>query len=209
MKYNVGVVGIGVVGKEMIRVLNQRKFPVQSLRVFATRERTEEIDGKKYKIEIADENSFKGMHVVFFAGTEGEKGASKTLGWKAVEQGAFVIDNGDDFRMDARVPLVVPEVNPHHLSKDKKFIANPNCSTIQMVVALAPLHAYGKIKRVIVSTYQSVSGTGKSALKELHAQSKSILEGVGDDVYELVKLGDKKVDKQAYPHPIAFNRPAG
>jgi len=191
-KYNVGIVGIGLVGAEMLKVLSQRKFPAKSVRVFATRERIEKIDGKKYKVEVAGDNSFCGLDVVLFAGTEGARGASQKFGWKAVESGAFVIDNGDDYRMDSRVALVVPEVNPEDLSKEKKFIANPNCSTIQMVVGLAPLHRAAGIKRIVVSTYQSVSGTGRAAVEELSVQTQDIIKN--------------KIPKiNVYPHRIAFN----
>ncbi len=191
-KYKLGLVGIGLVGSEMVKVLKERKFPMESLRIFATRERIEEIEGDKYFIEVAKEDSFNGLDIVLFAGTEGAKGASKQFGWKAVEQGAYVIDNGDDFRMDPRVPLIVPEVNPYDLQKDKKFIANPNCSTIQMVVALYPLHKYAKIKRIVVTTYQSVSGTGRLAIQELSQQVKDILE-------------NKEPNVSVYPHRISFN----
>jgi len=191
-KYKVGIVGIGLVGSEMVKVLKERNFPIEHLRIFATRERTEEIAGEKYSVEVAKHDSFKGLDIVLFAGTEGEKGASRQFGWKAVEEGAYVIDNGDDFRMDPRVPLVVPEVNSHHLDKNKKFISNPNCSTIQMVVALYPLHKYAKIKRIVVSTYQSVSGTGRSAIQELSQQVKDIIE-------------NKEPKVSVYPHRIAFN----
>ncbi|MFN3967223.1 MAG: aspartate-semialdehyde dehydrogenase, partial [Endomicrobiia bacterium] len=191
-KYKIGIIGIGLVGSEMVKVLRERNFPIEHLRIFATRERTEEIAGEKYFVEVPKDDSFNGLDIVFFAGTEGEKGASKQFGWKAVQQGAYVIDNGDDFRMDPRVPLIVPEVNPHHLEKDKKFIANPNCSTIQMVVALAPLHRYAKIKRIVVSTYQSVSGTGRAAIQELSQQVKDIIE-------------NKEPQVSVYPHRIAFN----
>ncbi|MDI6641553.1 MAG: aspartate-semialdehyde dehydrogenase [Elusimicrobiota bacterium] len=203
-KYHVGVVGIGLVGGEMVKVLKERNFPASSIRVFATRERVEEIAGQKYQVEVVTDEVFKDLDLAFFAGTEGAKGSSQLYGWKAVNLGACVIDNGDDFRMDPRVPLVVPEVNPHHLSKEKKFIANPNCSTIQMVVALAPLHKYFKIKRIVVATYQSVSGTGRQAINELYNQSKEIINSI------LVPLNPTTLQSynsttNVYPHRIAFN----
>lgn len=197
-KYRIGVVGIGLVGREMIKVLKERNFPIESIRVFATRERTEEIAGEKYTVEIATEESFNDLDIVFFAGTEGEKGASRLYGWKAVKSGCWVIDNGDDFRMDPRVPLVVPEVNSHHLSKEKKFISNPNCSTIQMVVALSPLHKKAKIKRIVVSTYQSVSGTGRAAINELFNQTKNLIN-------KTEKTSISNSTNNIYPYRIAFN----
>lgn len=168
--YNVAVVGAGAVGEEMIRVLRQRNFPMESLRVMARSARKQVIDGIEVDVIPTTEEAFDGIDIAFFAGTEGEKGASQLYGWEAVRRGAVVIDNGDDWRMDPRVPLVVPEVNPEALDKHQGLIANPNCSTIQMVVALAPLHKKAKMKRVVVSTYQSVSGTGSAAIKELKQQ---------------------------------------
>jgi len=132
------------------------------------------------------------VDIAFFAGTEGEKGASKLFGWEAVKMGCTVIDNGADFRMDERVPLVIPEVNPHHLKKHQGFIANPNCSTIQMVVVLNPLHIEFGLKRVIVSTYQAVSGTGKKAVEELEKQVNSYVKG-------------EKILNEVYPYQIFGN----
>ncbi|MHB0878910.1 MAG: aspartate-semialdehyde dehydrogenase [Anaerolineae bacterium] len=191
-EFKVALVGIGLVGTEIVRVLRERSFPLSELRVVATRERSEDIDGNYYDVVTASPDVFDGIDVAFFAGTEGSRGASREWGWVAAEKGAVVIDNGDDFRMDERVPLVVPEVNPEALRGHRGFVANPNCSTIQMVMALAPLHRVAKIKRVIVSTYQAVSGTGKSAVDELMSQVAITMRG-------------EAVEPLVYPHPIAFN----
>jgi aspartate-semialdehyde dehydrogenase len=191
-KYNVAVVGIGLVGQEIINVLNERNFPCKEIKILARSARTENISGKDYKVVEASADEFKGVDIAIFAGTEGSKGASKLYGWEAVKRGAVVIDNGDDFRMDPRVPLVVPEVNPGALKEHKGFIANPNCSTIQMVVALGPLHKKYGIKRVVVSTYQAVSGTGRAAKQELEQQVRQFVEGV-------------KLTAEQYPHQIFSN----
>jgi len=191
-KYNVCVVGAGMVGKKMVEILLERNFPINYLKVCATREREEEIAGRYFKIEETKIESFKDIDIAFFAGTEGEKGASKLFGWEAVKMGCIVIDNGADFRMDERVPLVVPEVNPHHLKNHKGFIANPNCSTIQMVVVLHPLHLEFGLKRVIASTYQAVSGTGKKAVEELEKQVNSYVKG-------------EKIVNEVYPYQIFGN----
>lgn len=191
-RYNVAVVGAGIVGKKMVEILLERKFPIAKLEVFATRERQETICGKSFRVKQVDESSFNGMDFAFFAGTEGEKGASHTFGWKAVEKGSIVIDNGGDFRMHPDVPLVVPEINPHHLTKHKGFIANPNCSTIIMLMAVAPLHKTYRAKNIIVSTYQSVSGTGTRAVDELEMQ-----------VHQYVNK--QKITNQVYPNRILFN----
>lgn len=191
-KFNVAVVGVGVVGAEMLRILRERDFPAKDIKVLATRSRTEEIGGCQYQVEPTTVESFKGVDIAFFAGTEGAKGASRQFGWPAVEKGAIVIDNGDDYRLDPRVPLVIPEVNAEHLKRHQGFISSPNCSTIQLVIALAPLHRRARIKRVIVSSYQSVSGTGRAAIEELEAQMRAIVE-------------KKEAKAEVYPHKIAFN----
>ncbi|MGQ9553009.1 MAG: aspartate-semialdehyde dehydrogenase [Anaerolineae bacterium] len=191
-KYKVALVGIGLVGTEIVRVLREREFPMSELRIIATRERDEEIDGQTYSVQSASPDCFDGIDIALFAGTEGARGASHEWGWQAVERGAVVIDNGDDFRMDPRVPLVVPEVNAEALRSQQGFIANPNCSTIQMVVALAPLHRVARIKRIVVSTYQAVSGTGKAAVDELMEQTVHVLRG-------------EEAQPRVYPHPISFN----
>jgi len=191
-KYNVAVVGIGIVGSEIIKVLQKRDFPAKDIKVIASRKRVECIDKVDYSVEPASVEAFDGIDIALFAGTEGAKGASRLYGWEAVKKGAVVIDNGQDFRMDPRVPLVVPEVNPEDLKRHQGFVSNPNCSTIQMVMAMAPLNKLAKINRVIVSTYQAVSGTGKKAVQELENQVINVPEG-------------KKASCEAYPFQIYSN----
>ena len=191
-KFNVAVVGVGVVGAEIVKILRERNFPIREMKILATRARTEKIGDHEYEVEPTKIASFQDIDIAFFAGTEGAKGASRQFGWQAVEKGVTVIDNGDDYRLDPRVPLVIPEVNPDHLKNHPGFVSSPNCSTIQLVMALAPLHGRAKIKRLIVSSYQSVSGTGRSAMEELQSQTRAIVKG-------------EKVSREVYPHQIAFN----
>jgi aspartate-semialdehyde dehydrogenase len=176
----------------MIRVLRKRQFPVKSLTILARSERTETIDGVEYPVKVAAPEAFAGMDFAFFAGTEGAKGASQTLGWEAVKRGCIVIDNGDDFRMDARVPLVIPEINPEALKSHQGFIANPNCSTIIALMALAPLHRAAGLRRLVASTYQAVSGTGAPAVRELEQQARAWAAG-------------QTLTHEVYPHNILFN----
>ena len=190
--YTVAVVGIGAVGTEMLKVLHERQFPAERIRVLARTAREEEIAGRTYQVEAASIEALDGVDIALFAGTEGARGASQQYGWAAVDKGAVVIDNGDDFRMDPRVPLVIPEVNPEHLRQHQGFIANPNCSTIQMVVALAPLHRAAGIRRIVAASYQAVSGTGRSAIAELKAQVDAVHDG-------------REPTAEVYPHQIAFN----
>ncbi len=182
--YNVAVVGAGAVGEEMLKVLRQRNFPIAELKVMARSARKQVLDGREFDIIPTTAEAFDGVDIAFFAGTEGEKGASTMFGWEAVARGAVVVDNGDDWRMDPRVPLVVPEVNADALEKHQGLVANPNCSTIQMVVALAPLHKKATMKRVVVSTYQSVSGSGGAAIRELEEQIKASVAGTEIPVKE-------------------------
>lgn len=193
-KYNVAVVGVGAVGIEMLRVLKERNFPVNILKVFARTARQIDVDNTVYQVEQVTSEGFDGIDIALFAGTEGEKGAAMAFAPEAVKRGAIVIDNGADFRMDADVPLVVPEVNPKDAKKYRKkgIIANPNCSTIQMVVALGPIHKVSKIKRIIVSTYQAASGAGSKAVEELFSQTQDFLSG-------------KQIVPQAFSKRIAFN----
>lgn len=176
-RFRVAVVGAGAVGQEMIRVLRQRGFPVEELRILARSERDLAVDGETYRVREARPESFEGIEIALFAGTEGEKGAALTLGPEAIRRGAVVIDNGSDRRMDEEVPLVVPEVNGADVEQHRGFIANPNCSTIQMVHALKPLLDLSPIRHIVVSTYQSVSGAGAPAIEELKAQVRSVASG--------------------------------
>jgi aspartate-semialdehyde dehydrogenase len=177
MLWNVAVVGAaGMVGTEMIRTLGQRGFPVNELRPLdvadvAGAEMT--FAGRTVVCREATEANFAGIDIALFsAGGD----ASLDLAPKAVRQGAVVIDNSSAWRMDSACPLVVPEVNPHDLAWHAGIIANPNCSTIQMVVALKPLHDRARIRRVVVSTYQAAAGAGKAGLDELTTQSREILD---------------------------------
>jgi aspartate-semialdehyde dehydrogenase len=192
-KLNVAIVGAtGLVGREFIKVLEQHRFPMASVRLYAS----SRSGGKKMfvnhqEIEVKEISAHGFNHVdvaLFSAGTE----VSLYYSPLAAQAGAVVIDNSAAFRMDPNVPLVVPEVNPEDIKQHQGIIANPNCSTIQMVVALYPLHKVNPIKRIIVDTYQAVSGSGAAAMEELTTQSKLVLEG-------------RSVVPHVYPHQIVFN----
>ncbi len=205
-KYNVAVVGAGVVGVEMLRVLRQRNFPVNELRVFARSARDIEVDGEKYSVKPISAEGFEGVDIALFAGTEGEKGAAVAFAPEAVKRGAVVIDNGADFRMNQDVPLVVPEVNAKDVKKHKGIIANPNCSTIQMVVALNPIHKKANIKRVIVTTLQASSGAGKGAVEQLKEEISLISQRGFNNVH--VKAANTSMPQQlaynVFPHIGSF-----
>ncbi|NLI28627.1 MAG: aspartate-semialdehyde dehydrogenase [Nitrospiraceae bacterium] len=192
-KYVVAVVGAtGAVGTEMIATLEQRNFPIEKLRLFASDRstgKTLQYKGQDIKVEALSETCFQGIDIALFSA-----GAERSKIWApvAAKSGCVVVDNSSEWRMDPTVPLVVPEVNPQDLSWHKGIIANPNCSTIQMVVALKPLHDAAKIKRVVVSTYQAVSGTGKKAMDELMQQTTEL-------------LNFRQPTIAVYPHQIAFN----
>ncbi|MBI1884104.1 MAG: aspartate-semialdehyde dehydrogenase [Chlamydiae bacterium] len=191
--YNVAVVGAtGAVGHEMIKVLEARKFPVKELKLFASARSSGKkmsFCGESLPVEELKSSSFKGIEIALFSAGAGR---SVEFAPHAVKSGAVVVDNSSAFRMDANVPLVVPEINPQDIKLHQGIIANPNCSTIQMVVAINPIHQVSRIKRVIVVTYQAVSGTGMKAIQELERQVKEW-------------VGGKKITHKVYPHPIAFN----
>lgn len=176
-KYNVAILGAtGAVGQEFLDLIEEHNFPFAELKLLASKRsagKKIQFMGKEYTVEEATDASFEGVDIALFAGGA----ASKTFAPAAVKAGAVVIDNSSAFRMDPEVPLVVPEVNPEAIASHKGIIANPNCSTIIMVMALKPLYDVSKIKRIVVSTYQAVSGGGKEAMAELEEQVKAINEG--------------------------------
>jgi len=191
--FNVAIVdATDIIGQEIIKVLEQRKFPVASIQLVVS----EHFSGVKLlfnhqRIEVrkAKPEVFRDIDIAFFsAGAD----ISRRLSPWAVEAGTVVIDNSTAFRMDPAVPLVVPEVNPEDIEQHKGIIASPNCSTIQMVVALYPLHRLNPIKRIVVSTYQAVSSSGAAAMQELANQSRLALEG-------------RRICPHVYSHQIAFN----
>jgi len=194
-KYKVAVVGAtGLVGGEMIRTLEQRNFPVGELTLLASeRSLGKELifRGKQYPVKVLNDDSFGGIEIgLFSAGGS----ISERFAPVAAREGCVVIDNTSAFRMDPDIPLVVPEVNPEEIAayRERGIIANPNCSTIQMVVALKPIHDAVGIRRIVVSTYQAVSGTGKEAVEELVVQTRALLS-----------MEEPRIE--VYPHRIAFN----
>ncbi|PIR20178.1 MAG: aspartate-semialdehyde dehydrogenase [Deltaproteobacteria bacterium CG11_big_fil_rev_8_21_14_0_20_47_16] len=191
----VAVVGAtGLVGEEMIRVLEERKFPVAKLVPLASERssgKSVEFNGKTWDVQTLSKDSFKGVDVALFSAGGN---VSADFCPVAAAAGAVAIDNSSAFRMEADIPLVVPEVNPQTLNKlpERRIIANPNCSTIQLVVVLKPIHDAAKIKRVVVSTYQSVSGAGKEAIEELSCSTRALYAG-------------EDLEPRVFAHRIAFN----
>jgi len=191
--YHVAVAGAtGAVGAEMIEVLEERKFPVAELHPLASSRSaggTVSFAGSELEVKTLGKDSFAGIDLVLFsAGAD----VSREFAPVAVQAGSVVIDNSAAWRMDAAVPLVVPEVNGGEAARHRGIIANPNCSTIQMVVALKPLHDQARIRRIVVTTFQSVSGTGKDAMDELMEECKAL-------------LSFQEPKPKVYPFPIAFN----
>ncbi len=191
--YRVAIVGAtGLVGQEFIRVLERRNFPIESIQFLASdRSAGKKLFFSHQEIEVKETvaESFKDIDIVLSsAGAE----ASRYFSPIAAQAGAVVVDNSSAYRMDPKVPLVVPEINPGDIGRHKGIIANPNCSTIQMVVALYPLHRVNPIKRIVVTTLQSVSGTGAAAVEELTVQARQVIDG-------------QATGPHIYPHQIAFN----
>jgi len=194
-EYHIAVAGAtGAVGNEMIRILEEQEFPVASLKLLASSRsvgKTLDFRGENLHVEELRDDSFEGVDIALFSAGAA---ASRQFAPAAAESGCVVIDNSSGWRMDPEVPLVVPEVNPHAVAdyRNKGIIANPNCSTIQMVVVLKPIYDAAGIERVVVSTYQAVSGTGKKAMDELTEQTRNLLTF-------------QEVTPEVYPHRIAFN----
>ena len=190
---NVGIVGAtGAVGQELLTLLHDRKFPFASLRLFASARsagKVVAVGGKKYKVEEAKPGVFADVDVAFFAAGGA---VTRALAPDAVKAGCLVIDKSSHYRMDPDVPLVIPEINPEGLRRHKGIIANPNCSTAVTLMALWPLHQAFGLKRYIAATYQSVSGTGAEAVRELDDQVRAYAKG-------------EPVVKKVYPYQIAFN----
>lgn len=191
--YRVAILGAtGLVGREFLKVLAERKFPLAELRLLASDRSAGSrlpFAGEELPVEEAMPESFRGIeYALFSAGTD----VSRALAPAAAVSGAVVVDNSAAWRMEPEVPLVVPEVNGADAFGHRGIIANPNCSTIQMVVALHPLHQVNPLRRVVVDTYQSVSGTGGPAVDELYAQTRALLAG-------------EPAAPEVYPHQIAFN----
>ena len=193
-KLTVAIMGAtGAVGQEMLRTLEERHFPCTTLKLLASERSVGKkfpFRGRLHPVELLTADSFSGVDIVL-ASAGGS--VSKEFAPKAAAAGAVVVDNTSAFRMDAGVPLVVPEVNADAMAAHKGIIANPNCSTAQMVVVLAPIHRKAGIKRLVISTYQSVSGTGQKAIEECLRQTRDLLAGA------------KSVECKVYPHQIAFN----
>ena len=190
---NVAILGAtGAVGKELLELLAERKFPVKNLRLLASPRsagKTIVFDGHEITVEAVNENSFQNIDILL-ASAGGS--TSKAYAQQAVAAGAVVIDNSSAFRMNNDVPLVVPEINPEAAAQHQGIIANPNCTTILMGVAIYPLHQLQPIKRIVVATYQSASGAGARAMEEAQTQAKDILDG-------------KQPKAEVLPYPIAFN----
>jgi aspartate-semialdehyde dehydrogenase len=193
MAKNVAIAGVtGAVGQEFIKILEQRDFPVKSIKMLASSRsvgKTVKFRGKEYPVEELKEDSFGGIEIALFSAGASR---SKQFAPAAVKAGAVVVDNSSAFRMDPDVPLVIPEVNPDAIKKHKGIIANPNCSTIIANVPIWPLHKANLIKRMVVSTYQAVSGAGQAAMNELIQQTKEVLAG-------------KKPTCNKFKYQIAFN----
>ena len=193
MSQHVAIAGAtGAVGTEFLKLLEARDFPMKSLRLLASSRSAGsklKFRGENLEVEELTPKSFKGIDIAFFS-AGGSR--SKEFAPHAVDSGAVVIDNSSAFRMDEKVPLVVPEINPKQAFEHQGLIANPNCSTIQMVVALNPIHRAANIQRVVVSTYQAVSGAGASAMEELKQQLRAW-------------ANDEPMKQEVFPTQIAFN----
>jgi aspartate-semialdehyde dehydrogenase len=191
--YHVAIAGAtGAVGSEFLRLLESREFPLESLRLLASERsagRSLVFRGRPHPVELLTEQSFRGIDIAFFSA-----GASRSRQFAppAVAAGAIVIDNSSAYRMDPEVPLVIPEINPEDIRSHRGIVANPNCSTIVLLMAVEPLRRIAPIRRIVTSTYQAASGAGAQAMQELLDQTHEVLH-------------DRPIQPRAFPHPIAFN----
>lgn len=205
MKKNIAVIGIGAVGVEILKIIKERNFPVGSVRVFARSPRTISLCGEDVEVEAISSSDFAGIDIAFFAGTEGETGASLQYAHKFIEKKATVIDNGRDFRLQEGVPLVVPEVNREEISKNQGIIANPNCTTIQMVVALGGIFKQFGLSKVIMTSLQATSGGGRSSAQSLWDETRYIVEKNKDQKYYNQINKSRDDIKSSFASQIAFN----
>ncbi len=191
--YHVAIAGAtGAVGTEFLRLLETREFPLETLRLLASERsvgRTLHFRGRPYTIELLSKDSFEGIDIAFFS-AGGSR--SKEFAHAAAKAGALVIDNSSAFRMDPEVPLVIPEINPEDIATHNGIIANPNCSTILLLMAIEPLRRLAPIRRIVVSTYQAASGAGAQAMQELLEQANDMLK-------------ERPIVPRVFPYPIAFN----
>jgi aspartate-semialdehyde dehydrogenase len=191
--YHGAIVGVtGAVGQTLLRVLEERKFPIKTLRCIASERsigKSITFSGESLRVEPLSQEALQGVEIVFFSA-----GGARSLEWapKAVNAGAIVIDNTSAFRLDPQVPLVVPEINPHDLKQHRGIIANPNCTTIVMVMGLKPIQNFTRIRRVVATSYQAVSGAGAQAVEELRRQTLAWVKG-------------EPMEVRVFPHRIAFN----
>ena len=204
MKKNVAVIGVGAVGAEILKILKERNFSIDNLRVFARSAREIKVGGVSYNVEAIENSDFSGIDIALFAGTEGAKGASVQYATKFIEKGAVVIDNGNDFRLKDDVPLIVPEVNKDKVSTHKGLIANPNCTTIQAVTALGGIFKNFGLSQFILTSFQATSGAGKGAAISLWNETKELVENNKDKDFDNL---DKRIKQKprSFSHQIAFN----
>jgi aspartate-semialdehyde dehydrogenase len=203
-KVNVAIIGVGAVGVEMLRCLKQRNFPVGELRIFARSGRDIHVDRHTFPVKAISPEGFKGIDIALFAGTEGEKGAAVAYAQEAIKRGAVVIDNGSDFRLKEGVPLVIPEINKEKIFEHQGLIANPNCTTIQALVALGGIYKKVGLEKFILTSFQATSGAGRKAMVSLWEETKEIVEKNTDVSYDRL---NKRIEEKPsiFSAQIAFN----
>ncbi|MFO8053441.1 MAG: aspartate-semialdehyde dehydrogenase [Candidatus Omnitrophota bacterium] len=205
MEKNIAVIGVGAVGIEILKILKERNFPADKIRIFARTSREIEIENQTYQVEAIGEENFDNIDIALFAGTEGQKGASVQYAHKFIERGAIVIDNGKDFRLKNEVPLIVPEVNKDEIYKNQGLIANPNCTTIQMVTALGQIFKKVGLEEIIMTSLQATSGGGRSSAQSLWEETKYIVEkNKGKKYFNQLDKNRDNIES-SFSDQIAFN----